>query len=61
MTYHPLRDTLKQKDWMRLAKIMNGSADTSKATTEEFQAASDVFYDKIAAVSQTHLGVYTLQ
>ena len=60
-TEHPLRDTLTQEDWVRIQRVLDRELDDSHATLEEIQAAHDVFYDAVAAESQTHLGVTTLQ
>lgn len=59
LTQHPLRDTLTQEDWIRIQAVIDRKHDD--ATLEEIEAAHDVFYDAVAAETQTHLGVTTLQ
>lgn len=59
LTQHPLRDTLTKKDWKRIQEVIDHKH--SNATTDELEAANDVFYDAIASQSQTHYGVTTLQ
>jgi hypothetical protein len=59
MQRHPLRDTLKQEDWIRIHSALNGEHDN--VSLEEIDAAQDVFYDMIAGRDQTHLGILTLQ
>jgi hypothetical protein len=61
MNQHPLRQSLKKKDWKRIQSVIDGELDDSCATAEEFDAAHDVFFDAIAGSEQTHLGVLTLQ
>lgn len=58
-TQHPLRNSLSKKDWKRIQEVIDRKH--SDATTEELEAANDVFYDAIAANAQTHYGVTTLQ
>lgn len=58
---HPLRMSLKKKDWKRIQSVMDGELDDSHATAEELNAAYDVLFDAIAGHEQTHLGVTTLQ
>lgn len=59
MIQHPLRDTLTAEDWKRIQQVIDREHDN--ATTEELEAAHDVFYDAIAGEKQTHLGSYMLQ
>lgn len=59
LTQHPLRDTLTTEDWQRIQRVIDREHDD--ATTEELDAAHDVFYDAIAAQSQTHPGSTVLQ
>lgn len=61
MNQHPLRHTLKKKDWKRIEKVMNGDLSLEKATVEELDAAHDILFDAVASHEQTHLGVTTLQ
>jgi histidine ammonia-lyase len=56
---HPLRSTLSKKDWKRIQAAIDKKHDN--ATLDEIEAAHDVFYDAIAAQTQTHYGVTTLQ
>ena len=59
LTEHPLRKTLSKQDWKRI----QGAIDRlhEDATLEEILAAHDVFYDAVAAQTQTHLGSLRLQ
>ena len=59
LTEHPLRKTLSKRDWKRIQAVIDREHDD--ATTEEILAAHDVFYDAVAAQTQTHLGSLTLQ
>lgn len=60
MNQHPLRNELSQEDWQRIQHAYDTECyDT--VSTEEIEAANDVFYDAIAGLSQTHLGTTTLQ
>ena len=61
MMSHPLREKLTKDDWVRIQKVWDNELPDSHATTEEIDAAHDVFYDAIAGHTQTHLGVLTLQ
>lgn len=61
MHQHPLRQSLKKKDWKRIQSVMDGDLSDDNATEEELNAAHDVLYDAIAGHEQTHLGVTTLQ
>lgn len=61
MNQHPLRQSLKNKDWKRIQSVMEGDLPLSKASAEELDAARDVLYDVTAGCKQTHLGVTTLQ
>ena len=58
---HPLRESLSDKDWRRIQKVLDKKIPESQATLEEIEAAHDVFYDAVAAKLQTHLGSLTLQ
>lgn len=58
---HPLRDSLKKKDWKRIQRVMDGDLPEINATADELDAAHDVLFDAIAGHEQTHLGVLTLQ
>lgn len=60
MTYHPLRDELSDMDWKRIQEAIDTEC-YDNVTTEEIEAAHDVFYDAIAGKEQTHLGILTLQ
>jgi len=61
MNHHPLRTTLKKKDWKRIQSVMDGDLSDDNATADELDAAHDVLFDVIAGHEQTHLGVLTLQ
>lgn len=61
MNQHPLRETLKKKDWKRIEEVMNGNLGSEKATADELDAAHDILFDAVASYEQTHLGVTTLQ
>jgi len=61
MNQHPLRKSLKKKDWKRIENVMNGVLSDDQATADELDAAHDVLFDAIAGHEQTHLGVITLQ
>lgn len=58
---HPLRESLTRKDWKRIQKVIDRKLDITMATLDEMDAANDVFYDAIAAFSQTHYGITTFQ
>lgn len=58
---HPLRDSLSNKDWKRIQKVLDKKIAQTEATLEEIEAAHDVFYDAVAAKLQTHLGSLILQ
>lgn len=60
MHEHPLRKSLKKKDWKRIQQAIDNQC-YSSVSNEELDAAHDVFYDAIAGKEQTHLGVLTLQ
>ena len=57
---HPLRDELTKKDLERIQDAIDNE-NYDNVTTEELDAANDIFYDAIAAQQQTHEGVYILQ
>lgn len=61
MNQHPLRKSLKKKDWKRIQSVIEGNLPDSKASSDELDAAHDVMFDAIAGHEQTHLGVTTLQ
>lgn len=61
MVQHPLRDKLSKKDWKRIQAVIDRRASIDMASLEEINAGHDVFFDGIAGMSQTHLGVYVLQ
>lgn len=61
MNQHPLRATLKKKDWKRIQSVMEGDLSDDNATADELEAAYDVLFDAVAGYEQTHLGVTTLQ
>lgn len=61
MVIHPLRKTLTKQDWKRIQAVLDRELDETNATTDEIEAAHDVFYDAIAGSTQTHFGITTLQ
>lgn len=60
MNEHPLRNDLSREDWQRIQKAIDTQC-YDAVSTDEIDAANDVFYDAIAGQKQTHLGVVTLQ
>lgn len=60
MVIHPLRKTLTKQDWKRIQAVLDRELDETNATTDEIEAAHDVFYDAIAGSTQTHFGITTL-
>ena len=56
---HPLRGSLTDEDWQRIQGVID--CEHEDATEEELNAASDLYYDAIAAKLQTHEGILTLQ
>lgn len=61
MVEHPLRKDLDKSDWQRIQEVIDRKIPDHNASIEELDAAKDVFYDAIAAQTQTHYGVITLQ
>ena len=60
MNEHPLRNELNKEDWQRIQTALDTKC-YDAVSTDEIDAATDIFYDTIAREKQTHLGVVTLQ
>lgn len=52
---HPLRKSLTKKDLIRIQDAIDND-EYSDVTTEELDAANDIFYDAIVTKLQTHEG-----
>ena len=61
MKEHPLRESLSDDDLIRINQVMTKEVDLDFATVEELEAVYDMMYDYVAAESQTHPGITTLQ
>lgn len=57
---HPLRSKLDHDDWVRIQEVLDQEIPDHNATTEEIDAAHDLFFDAIAIKYQTHSGVLVL-
>lgn len=61
MKEHPLRQSLSDDDLIRINQVLEKEVDQDFATAEELEAVYDIMYDYVAAESQTHSGITTLQ
>ena len=58
-TQHPLRDSLTKEDLVRIQGAIDGEHDD--VTTDELEAAEDIFFDAVASRMQTHESILILQ
>jgi len=58
---HTLRSTWSEEDKQRISNAMQEDGELDTITMEEIEAVNDMLYDRIAAQTQTHYGITTLQ